>query len=83
MLAETVDVGDMRDAVTDYIAEQIVLRERQIEGLIEPRRRVPDQHDKHQLTPARRAGLVLAAFAIGALTGIVGIYALDVFRPLF
>lgn len=74
MLAETSDVGDMSDRVVDYVAQQVVMRERELDGLVEPRRHLaPDPNPRR---PRTRVGLVIWAFLIGLLTGVVGLFAI-------
>lgn len=72
ILAETHDVGDMADRVTDYVAEQIVTRARELDGLTEPRLSV-----RPEPQPRQRVGLVIAAFVIGLLTGVAGLFAIS------
>lgn len=69
VLVETSDVGVMRGRITEYVARQIVARERQLSGLA----------DMPKATGRRRrrvrAGLILAAFVLGALAGAAGLFA--------
>ena len=67
VLAETADVGDMADRIVDYVAQQIMARERELEGRVEPR--LPER-------PRSRAGLAVSAFVIGLLTGAAGLLAI-------
>ncbi len=72
VLAESENVAEIKTHVMDYVAGQIVARERQIQGLA----------DRH--TPAapksaarrRGGGVVVWAFIIGVLTGILGLLAI-------
>ncbi|MEC9368667.1 MAG: hypothetical protein VX871_08240 [Pseudomonadota bacterium] len=70
ILLETGDAGLLRRRITDHVAQQIVLRERQLNGLAE----LPDASPR-----ARRksgAAPVFWAFVIGLLTGVAGLLAL-------
>ncbi len=73
VLAETRDVTEMAERVMDYIAQQIVARERELEGLAEYERREARPHGKRR---GSRVGIAIAAFVIGLLTGMVGLFAL-------
>lgn len=73
VLAETRDVTEMAERVMEYIAQQVVARERELEGLAEyERREAPSQGRRR----GSRVGLAIAAFLIGLLTGVVGLFAL-------
>ena len=68
VLVDSNDIGVIKGRITEYVARQIVARERQLAGFSD-------------LPPlgARRRGRVwrlIAAFAIGLLTGVVGLFAL-------
>lgn len=69
VLVESGDASVIRGRVTEYVARQIVVRERELAGLadIPPRSRRPRR---------LRIGLIMAAFVIGVLTGVVGLFAL-------
>lgn len=69
VLVESRDVGVMRGRITEYVARQIVARERELYGL-------EDMAPFPGMRPRRlRVGLVLAAFIIGILTGVAGLFA--------
>lgn len=69
VLVESRDVGVMRGRITEYVARQIVAREREMSGLAD----MPAFAGKR---PRRlRVGLVLASFIIGILTGVAGLFA--------
>lgn len=69
VLAETGDASVIRGRVTEYVARQIVVRERELSGLA-------DMPDGPRRRPRRaRLGLVVSAFVIGLLTGAVGLFA--------
>jgi hypothetical protein len=69
ILVESHDAGVIRGRITEYIARQIVARERELSGLSEM---VPFVGRR-----PRRQGvsIVIAAFVIGVLTGVVGLFA--------
>jgi hypothetical protein len=69
ILVESRDAGVIRGRITEYIARQIVARERELSGLSE----TPPLVRRRSRSP--RVGLVMAAFAIGLLTGVVGLFA--------
>lgn len=70
VLVETRDAGVIRGRITEYMARQIVARERELAGL----RDLPKTARRR---PRRlRVGLVISAFVIGVLTGVVGLFAL-------
>ncbi len=68
VLVETDDVGVMAGRITEYVAHEIVSRERHASGL---------SYDRIFTRNAARSRpwLVVAAFIIGVLTGIAGIMA--------
>ena len=68
VLVETDDVGVMAGRITEYVAHEIVARERDAIGL---------SYDRvfTRKTARSRPWLVVAAFIIGVLTGIAGIMA--------
>lgn len=68
VLAETADAGVIRARVTDYVARQIVARERELAGIADMAPRPRKQRS--------RVGLVLSAFLVGILTGVVGLFAI-------
>jgi len=72
VLAETEDVAEMKNHVLDYVAGQIVARERQLQGLADRQAmRAPVS------SRARRGiGIVVWAFVIGLLTGAFCLLAL-------
>ena len=68
VLVETHDVGMMAGRITEYVAREIVARERYATGFAyDPLPRRPGQRS--------RAGVVIAGFIIGLLTGIAGLLA--------
>ena len=69
VLVETSDVGVVRGRITEYVAQQIVARERQLAGFAEGSG--PARRRRGRL----RIGLVVSAFIIGVLTGVVGLFA--------
>lgn len=85
VILETVDVGDMADCITNYVAERIIERERAMEGdwLLE---RIKREGAKPKKTPARlietaaslrenpNLGWVVAAFLFGILVGAVVLF---------
>lgn len=72
VLAETGDPGVIKGRITEYIARQIVARERQLAGLAETPRQARRRPRRRRL----RVGLVVSAFLIGILTGVVGLFAI-------
>lgn len=80
VLGETREVGDMRQQVTDYIAQQIVDRERQLNGLDAIERRAGDLQPEGTRSGSR-AGTVIAAFLVGFLTAVFGMLALVYLTP--
>jgi len=70
-LFSATNVADIADRITRYMAEEIVRRERQDVAPGEPGRAVRLEPDS---APSRtNMGIVIAAFAIGILTGAVGL----------
>ncbi len=70
VLVESRDVGVMRGRITEYVAHQIVVREREMSGLA-------DMPPLTRRRPRRlRVGLVLSAFIVGILTGAAGLFAI-------
>lgn len=68
VLLETADAGVVRGRITEYVARQIVVRERELAGIAEP---------ASGRRPRRsRLGLVFSAFIVGVLTGVVGLFAI-------
>ncbi len=72
VLAESEDVAEMKAHILNYVAGQIVARERQIQGLAE--RQTPSPPNASQTK--RNIGVVIWAFAIGLLTGAFCLLAL-------
>lgn len=73
-LFSSTHVGDMADRITSYMAREIVRRERQEAALLEPLHR----EDGPAPRPAQAGAgtdIVIAAFAIGLLTGAAGLFA--------
>jgi len=72
-LYSSVKVADIADRITRYMAYEIVRRERLEAALAEPGRNGRLGLDP---APARaRTGVIIAAFAIGLVTGVVGLFA--------
>lgn len=67
VLVETADAGVIRARVTEYVAHQIVARERELDGLAD----MPPRQRRRG-----RVGLVLSAFLVGVLTGVAGLLAI-------
>jgi hypothetical protein len=65
VMVETDDVGVMAGRITEYVAREIVARERQASGFSYDRVIV-------RRRGRRRAGLVITAFVFGALAGVAG-----------
>lgn len=66
VLVETHDVGMMAGRITEYVAREIIVRERHSSGF---------SYDRLPGRPRQRsrAGVVIAGFIIGILTGIAGL----------
>lgn len=73
-LFSSASVGDMADRITNYLAHGIVRRERQEAALLEPMRR-EDRPLPEEGAGGPGAGVIIAAFAIGLLTGAAGLFA--------
>ena len=71
VLVDTSDIGVIKGRITEYLARQIVARERQLAGF----------SDLPPLGARRRGGLwrLIAAFVIGIVAGAVGLFALGWF----
>lgn len=70
VLVESRDSGVVRGRITEYVARQIVARERELSGM-------SDMPPLSRKRPRRlRIGLVMSAFVIGVLTGVVGLFAI-------
>lgn len=82
VVLETADVDDMADCVTEYIAERILEREKALEGdwlngrlkEIADSKYGEDKQEK-QRGGTRFFGTVLAAFAVGILSGFAALIA--------
>ena len=72
VLAETEDVAEMKGHVLDYVAGQIVARERQILGLADHQAPRGSASGRSR----RAVGAIVWAFAIGLLTGAFCLLAL-------
>jgi hypothetical protein len=73
-LYSTTSVGEMADRVTSYVAREIVRRERTEAALLEPlTREAPPAAAPSQARVGM--GIVIAAFVIGLLTGVAGLFA--------
>jgi hypothetical protein len=70
-LFSSTNVADMADRITRYMAREIVRRERLEAGLVEPARSTGGDGASY----GSGMGIVIAAFAIGLLTGAVGLFA--------
>ncbi len=73
-LFSSANVGEMADRITNYLAHEIVRRERQEAALLEPLRR-EDRATPEEDAGGSGAGVIIAAFAIGLLTGAAGLFA--------
>jgi len=80
VIAEARDVAEIGDRITEYIAQQIVARERQLDGMDEVERRAPPIEVIEQ-EPRSGAGLAIGAFLIGFLTAVLGIIGLIYVNP--
>ena len=69
VMVETEDVGIMAGRITEYVAREIVTRERAALGFIYDRPR--GRRQRHG-----RKGRIVLAFIIGLLTGVAGLLAL-------
>ena len=70
-LFSSTNVTDMADRVTRYVAREVVRRERIEAALVEPTRSTI----RGEGSFGAGMGIVIAAFAIGLLTGAVGLFA--------
>ncbi len=68
VLVETEDVGVMAGRITEYVAREIVARERATAGLTY-------EAPRKQLTQRGAMGRLVLAFIIGLLTGVAGLMA--------
>ncbi len=73
-LFSSANVGDMADRITSHLAREIVRRERQEAALLEPMR-FEDPGADEETAAGPGAGVVVAAFVIGLLTGAAGLFA--------
>jgi hypothetical protein len=73
-LFSSANVGDMADRITSHLAREIVRRERQEAALLEPVRH-EDRPAGDESPAGGGAGVVVAAFVIGLLTGAAGLFA--------
>jgi len=71
VLAESDEVAEIRNRVLEYVAGQIIARERQLQGLVTER--FPAHRGRHR---RRAATVVIWAFLIGILTGAFCLLAL-------
>ena len=72
-LFSATNVADMADRITTHMAHEIVRRQRLEAALLEPR---PGQKIVMEAeTSGPRMGVVLAAFVVGLLTGVAGLFA--------
>ena len=72
-LFRTTNVAEMADRIADYVARQIVQRERIEEAI--GRTGVTDQDAQADTKPEFNARVVVKSFVIGMLTGAVGLFA--------
>lgn len=70
VLVDTRDDGVVRGRVTEYIARQVVVRERELSGISGTAPRLARRRPRRL-----RIGLVMSAFVIGLLTGVAGLFA--------
>ena len=68
VLVETHDVGMMAGRITEYVAREIVVRERHSSGFFQ-------DHPPRRSRQRSRMGIVIASFIIGLLAGIAGLLA--------
>jgi hypothetical protein len=73
-LFSSTNVGEMADRITSHLAHEIVRRERQEAALLEPVQR-EDRPAEGDVPVGGGAGVVVAAFVIGLLTGAAGLFA--------
>ena len=72
-LFSSTNVADMADRITRYMAREIVRRERLEAALVDSAR--AGRFDREGTASGSGMGVVIAAFAIGLLTGAVGLFA--------
>ena len=72
-LFSSANVGEMADRITRYMAHEIVRRERLESAMLEPARL--SRHGNEPAPAGPGLGVVIAAFAIGLLTGAAGLLA--------
>ena len=80
-LFSSTNVGEMADRITRYMAHEIVRRERQEAALLEPGPREDRARGPRRRSGRLAMGVVIAAFAIGLLTGAAGLFAAVWLRP--
>jgi hypothetical protein len=73
-LFSSTNVGEVADRITSHMAREIVRRERQEAALLEPSRR-EEKLVAEEGSAGAGAGVVIAAFVIGLLTGAAGLFA--------
>lgn len=72
-LFRSTNVAETADRITDYVAAQIVQRERTEAGLVQPG--VPSRYVPEEARSRPTTRLVVMSFIIGLLTGAVGLFA--------
>lgn len=84
VIRESTDVGEIADAVTDYVAERVVERERALEtDWMQERMRQaaqPATDAANAAAPRRNWGAIAAAFLFGIAAGVGGLVAYAWFR---
>ena len=72
-LLSAANVSEMADRITDYLAREIVRRERQEAALLEPL--MPEKAVADDVPAGSGVGVVVSAFLIGLMTGAVALFA--------
>ena len=72
-LLSAANVSEMADRITDYLAREIVRRERQEAALLEPL--MPEKAVADHVPAGSGVGVVVSAFLIGLMTGAVALFA--------
>ena len=72
-LFRTPNVAEMADRITDYMAGQIVQRERMEAALMPPA--TPSSEAPEEPNPGLNTRMVIMSFIVGLLTGAVGLFA--------
>lgn len=72
-LLSAANVSDVADRITDYLAREVVRRERQEAALLEPIEKEKEAPD--DVPAGSGVGIVISAFMIGLMTGAVALFA--------